>query len=207
MTNTVSSQSESQQPADALPPGRQAGVCLHVTSLPGPYGIGGLGEQARKFIDFIASANINVWQFLPTGPTAFGDSPYQPLSSFAGNEMLIDAGTLLDLELLLPDEMSPLEALPADRVDYGRMIPLKQTLLQRAALRFQDKAPDFLRRQYPEFLAKHDSAWLHDYAMFRVLKERHDGNPWQQWKKRYARRDETTLQTFAATHADDIETV
>ncbi len=207
MTTAAINQAEPNKQSDALPPGRQAGVCLHLTSLPGPYGIGGLGAEARKFIDFMAAAGINVWQFLPVGPTDYGDSPYQPLSSFAGNEMLIDMGTLLDLELLLVDEMSPLEALPTDEVDYGRLIPIKKTLLQRAASRFKDKAPDFLKRRHAEFLARHDASWLHDYALFRALKDKHDGRPWTQWKKRFAKRRADALEEFADSHADEIETV
>jgi 4-alpha-glucanotransferase len=75
---------------------RQAGVSLHFTSLPGHYGIGEIGRHARAFIDRLRDMNLTVWQFLPTGPTAYGDSPYQPLSTFAGNEMLIDIGELID---------------------------------------------------------------------------------------------------------------
>jgi 4-alpha-glucanotransferase len=69
---------------------RLAGVCLHLTSLPGPYGIGEIGAAARSFIDTMRAMELSVWQFLPLGPTAYGDSPYQPLSTFAGNEMLVD---------------------------------------------------------------------------------------------------------------------
>ncbi len=77
-----------------LPRGRQAGVCLHMTSLPGPYGIGEIGRQALRFVDTMKNMQLGVWQFLPTGPTAYGDSPYQPLSTFAGNELLIDIDEL-----------------------------------------------------------------------------------------------------------------
>jgi len=70
-------------------------VCLHITSLPGPYGIGEIGQSARDFIDAMGKMRLGVWQFLPVGPTAYGDSPYQPLSTFAGNEMLIDVRDLI----------------------------------------------------------------------------------------------------------------
>jgi 4-alpha-glucanotransferase len=82
MNRELNSRSLSKQP--------QAGVCLHLTSLPGPYGIGELGAAAHGFVDTLAAMQLSVWQFLPVGPTAYGDSPYQPLSTFAGNEMLID---------------------------------------------------------------------------------------------------------------------
>ena len=91
-----------------LPPGRQAGVCLHITSLPGPYGIGEIGGEARRFVDLMEKMQLGVWQFLPTGPTAYGDSPYQPLSTFAGNELLIDIAGLISLGLLDREEVSEL---------------------------------------------------------------------------------------------------
>ena len=77
----------SKEENTAMPGGRRAGVCLHLTSLPGPYGIGEIGVAAREFVDKMVQMDLSVWQFLPLGPTAYGDSPYQSLSTFAGNEM------------------------------------------------------------------------------------------------------------------------
>ena len=79
---------------------------MHLTSLPGPYGIGEIGRHARAFIDRLRDMQLTVWQFLPTGPTAYGDSPYQPLSTFAGNEMLIDVADLIEKGLLAEEEVS-----------------------------------------------------------------------------------------------------
>jgi 4-alpha-glucanotransferase len=101
---------------------RQAGVCLHIASLPGPYGIGEIGAPARAFIDTMRAMQLGVWQFLPTGPTAYGDSPYQSLSTFAGNEMLIGIGDLVDMGLLVEQEVEELETLPSQFVDYGAVI-------------------------------------------------------------------------------------
>ena len=85
---------------------------MHLTSLPGPYGIGEIGRHARAFIDRLLDMNLMVWQFLPTGPTAYGDSPYQPLSTFAGNEMLIDIDDLIGKGFLTDDEVGELTTLP-----------------------------------------------------------------------------------------------
>ncbi len=115
---------------------RRAGVCLHLSSLPGPYGIGELGASARRFVDTMVAMQLSVWQFLPLGPTAYGDSPYQPLSTFAGNELLIDIGELIELGLLTEDDVSELRQLPADFVDFGRLIPVKNRLLHLAASRY-----------------------------------------------------------------------
>ena len=89
---------------NSFPAKKRAGVSLHITSLPGPFGIGELGLNAFRFVDKLAAMGIGVWQFLPTGPTAYGDSPYQPLSTFAGNENLIDIQDLIELALIETSE-------------------------------------------------------------------------------------------------------
>ena len=174
---------------NALPPGRKAGVCLHITSLPGPYGIGEIGRAARAFIDRMVEMELSVWQFLPLGPTAYGDSPYQPLSTFAGNEMLVDIGDLIDLGLLSEEEVSGLTNLPHSHVDYGALIPIKNRLLRIAAARFEERADAPLKEACDQFVAKYDAAWLHDYALYRILKTQHNEQPWPEWEPRYARRN------------------
>ena len=106
--------------------GRQAGVALHITSLPGPHGIGDIADSAISFLDQLVKMNLGVWQILPSGPTAYGDSPYQPLSAFAGNPMIIGLGPLVRKKLLKASELEPLESLTHDYVDYARLIPAKQ---------------------------------------------------------------------------------
>ena len=102
---------------DILSGSKKAGVGMHFASLAGPYGIGDIGDSAIAFIDKLVSMNIAVWQFLPTGPTAYGDSPYQPLSAFAGNEMLIGIEPLIRLGLLTGDEAESLTGLSSESVD------------------------------------------------------------------------------------------
>ena len=75
---------------------RQSGIVLHPTSLPGPYGIGEIGTEAFAFVDALAEMGQRLWQVLPLGPTSYGDSPYQCLSSFAGNHLLISFEALID---------------------------------------------------------------------------------------------------------------
>ena len=112
--------------------GRRAGVLMHISSLPGDHGIGDIGDSSRAFIDALADMDIGVWQFLPLGPTAYGDSPYQPLSAFAGNANLICMNQLVELGLLREAELESLTGLPRDYCDYGRLIPAKRDLLRRA---------------------------------------------------------------------------
>ena len=188
----------------SLPPRRQAGVCLHLTSLPGPYGIGEIGGAARGFIDTMVAMQLSVWQFLPVGPTAYGDSPYQPLSTFAGNEMLVDIGDLIDLGLLGEDEVAELTTLPERQVDYGALIPVKTRLLYLAAGRFEETVSADVLEDFQRFLARSDDEWLHDYALFRVLKTRHGERPWPEWNPEYVHRDAEALARLERTEADRI---
>ena len=184
---------------------RLAGVCMHITSLPGPYGIGEIGASARAYVDTLRSMKLGVWQFLPLGPTAYGDSPYQPLSTFAGNEMLIDIGELIAWGLLSEDEVAELTTLSNRYVDYGNLIPLKLKALRLAARRFIADPPNRLGPAYEAFRAKYDDAWLHCYALFRILKARHGERPWPEWAPEFAQRDPEVLKTFEKTESDLIE--
>ena len=183
---------------------RRAGVGLHISSLPGPYGIGELGWRARTFIDRLVRMQISVWQFLPTGPTAFGDSPYQPLSTFAGNELFIDIDNLIALQLLDDDEVSELKSLPQEFVDYDALIPIKSRLLRLAASRFANSADQDLRSEFARFLERNNSRWLHNYAVFRTLKTLHDEKLWPEWRPEYKNRDAAALLNFEETESDSI---
>ncbi|MDX1570328.1 MAG: 4-alpha-glucanotransferase, partial [Xanthomonadales bacterium] len=187
-----------------LPADRCAGVCMHITSLPGDFGIGEIGIQARRFVDTLAAMGIRIWQVLPTGPTAYGDSPYQPLSTFAGNEMLIDVGELIQLGLVKEEEAAPLRKLPVDTVDYGELIPLKNEILSRAANRFEDLADDQLKRACDRFVATQGPVWLHDYALYRILKSRHGQRPWTEWNRPFVRREPAAMRKIEDSEADQI---
>ena len=187
--------------------GRRAGVCLHITSLPGPYGIGELGAAAHAFVDRMRSVGLTVWQFLPLGPTAYGDSPYQPLSTFAGNEMLVDIGDLIHLRLLNHGEVSELTTLPDRYVDYGALIPVKNRLLALAATRFESTVSDEILNDFKGFVARNDKDWLHDYALFRILKTRHGERPWPEWKPEYVHRDAPALARLEQQEAEQIKAI
>ncbi len=190
-----------------LPAGRRAGVGLHLASLPGPYGIGDIGDSALSFIEALADMHLSVWQFLPTGPTAYGDSPYQPLSAFAGNENLIGIEPLIRFGLLSKADAGPLEDLPADFIDYGKLIPLKSTILASAADRFKNKANSKLKSSYREFLHEHDAQWLDDYALYRTLKTWHGERPWPEWDRPFLQRDPAAISRIRVSLAPDIERI
>ncbi len=192
---------------ETLPDARQAGVCLHMTSLPGDYGIGEIGDAARDFIDLMVRMNLRVWQFLPIGATAYGDSPYQPLSTFAYNELLLDTPTLIRAGVVTSNEADSLIHLPRTTVDYGELIAKKKELLDRAAGRFYAQADAEIRADFDDFLETNDTAWLHDYALFRILKSRHDERPWTAWAPKFAHRDRVALRDVESRAATEIEKV
>lgn len=190
-----------------LPVKKRAGVGMHITSLAGPHGIGDIADAAHRFIDRLVDMKIAVWQFLPTGPTAYGDSPYQPLSAFAGNEMLIGMDPLIRYGLLSAEEVEPLTLLSAEAVDYGSLIPQKQALLVKAASRFQVMSDHELTSAYDDFLQTNDNNWLGEYAVYRVLKSLHNERPWPEWQSAYVHREPAALKKFQQANRAAIEHV
>ncbi|MFO0879822.1 MAG: 4-alpha-glucanotransferase [Gemmataceae bacterium] len=160
---------------------RSAGVLLHPTSLPGPYGIGDFGPASLEWIDLLARAGQSWWQILPLGPTGYGDSPYQCFSAFAGNPYLISPELLARDGLLKAVDM-PATRFPADRVDYASVIKFKQGVLTRAWENFQGGAARPLRNAFEEFCAR-EAYWLDDYALFMALKDFHQGANWTTWNE------------------------
>jgi 4-alpha-glucanotransferase len=171
---------------------RRSGVLLHPSSLPGEYGIGDLGPAAYAFVDFLTRAGCSLWQVLPLGPTGYGDSPYQSFSAFAGNSYLISPQVLLQEDLLHPNDLVEAAGLPADRVDFARLIPWKLNLLERAYLRFTTHAPADLRQACDEFC--HSQAfWLDDFSLFMAIKEAHGGGAWHSWPRELRQRQPAAL--------------
>lgn len=164
-------------PAEVSP--RSAGVLLHPSSLPSPFGIGDLGPSAYSWIDALAHAKQKWWQILPLGPTGFGDSPYQCFSAFAGNPYLVSPQFVREDGLLDAMDLATV-SFPPDRVDYGPVIHFKNQLLSRAWEHFQKGRGAGLRPQFDRFCAE-ESAWLDDFALFMALKDAHQGRTWQDW--------------------------
>ncbi len=158
---------------------RASGILLHPTSLPGPHGIGDVGQTARRWVDFLAAARQRFWQVLPLGPTGFGDSPYQCFSAFAGNPLLIDLDDLVKRGWLLEDDARPPTSFPEARVDYGAVIPFKRRALHLAFQGFQARAGQEDRSAFAAFCAQ-EAHWLDDFALFMALKDRFQA-AWNEW--------------------------
>lgn len=172
---------------------RESGVLLHPTSLPGAYGIGEIGPEARKFLDALEIMGQRLWQILPHGPTSYGDSPYQSLSTFAGNHLLISLEDLVKDGLLNPDRLKTFPSFPNDEVDYGPVIDARMEVLRSVCRTFERKASPSIKQAYRAFCEK-ESFWLEDYALFYALKDAHDLRPWTEWPDELALRDPAALE-------------
>lgn len=183
---------------------RSSGIILHPTSLPGPDGIGDLGPEAYRWVDFLAGAQCGLWQVLPLGPTGYGDSPYQCFSAFAGNPYLVSPALLMQDGLLKREDFADRPVFSPEEVDYGRVIPWKLTLLDRASDRFQKTADPELKREFAAF-QEEQADWLPDFALFMAIKESQGGIGWNQWPKPLRSRDPKALEQFAAKNAGSIQ--
>ena len=153
---------------------RKSGILMHISSLPGPYGIGTMGKGAYEFVDFLKAAGQSYWQILPLSPTGYGDSPYQSFSTFAGNHYLIDLDMLIEEGLLKKEETAICWGTGETRVDYGCLYENRIRLLRLAYERFPGGS------EFDAFVQE-NAEWLEDYAIFMTLKDRYQGQPWQKW--------------------------
>ncbi|HSB77282.1 MAG TPA: 4-alpha-glucanotransferase, partial [Candidatus Methylomirabilis sp.] len=184
---------------------RASGLLLHITSLPSPYGIGDVGPAAVAWVDRLHEAGQTWWQALPLGPTGYGNSPYQPLSSFAGNGLLISPDWLIEDGLLRASDVAG-HSFPGTAVEYDAVMPFKHRLLETAWTNFNGGARPDLAPPFEQFC--HDHAhWLEDYALFRVLKERYHGAHYLDWPAELVRRTPAALDRARRELASQIAQV
>ena len=183
---------------------RSSGIILHPTSLPGPDGIGDLGPEAYRWIDFLAGAECGLWQVLPLGPTGYGDSPYQCFSAFAGNPFLVSPALLMQDGLLEREDFAIRPSFSPLEVDYGQVIPWKLALLDRAARRFEKSADGDLKKEFKAF-QQDQTDWLPDFALFMAIKESQGGIAWNQWPEPFRRRDPKTIDQFIQKNHPNIQ--
>lgn len=181
---------------------RRSGLLLHLSSLPSRYAIGDLGATAHQFIDQLAASGQSYWQMLPIGPTGYGNSPYQLLSTFAGNPMLLSVDKLLEDGLI--DDAGRLETPPSDRVDFSLVFGHKPGLVRQAAHAFRNQPGEDAER-FERFRTEHRSVWLDDFSLFEALKQSHGERPWCQWDEGVAVGDPGELSSARDRLSEEIE--
>ena len=177
---------------------RGSGILMHITSLPGAYGVGTLGKQAFAFVDFLKKTGQSYWQLLPLNPTGYGDSPYQSCSTFAGNHYLIDLEELIAEGLLDQVEVGTVNwGQQEDRVDFGLLYQGRLNILRLAYSRFTNwEALDAFCRE--------NGDWLPDFTLFMALKDHFGNKPWYEWDEPLKRRDANAVWDARQQFGDDI---
>ena len=182
---------------------RASGVLLHPTSLPGRFGIGDLGEGAIQFVDFLAESGQTYWQVLPLGPTGYGDSPYQCFSAFAGNTLLISPEKIVEDGFLSEDDLQKVPDFPREKVDYGKVLEYKNTLLKKAFGNFRKTDDQNVADSFHRF-CDFNAFWLEDYALFRAIKLEQNQVSWQEWDDPLKLRQPEALQKARIELDDEI---
>jgi 4-alpha-glucanotransferase len=188
---------------------RSAGILLHPSSLQSDYGIGDLGKESYKFIDFLEETGQKLWQTLPLGPTGYGNSPYACYSAFAGNTLLISPELLLEDGYLDKEDLENLPNLPKDKVDYGQTIDLKNNLFKKSFENFKLRLSEQEKANFFNFCDS-NNYWLQDFATFMAIKEyyaqkakeeqrENDCKTWVDWE-----RDLVTRKSEALAHINNI---
>jgi 4-alpha-glucanotransferase len=183
---------------------RGSGILLHITSLPSPYGIGDLGPEAFRFVDFLAAAQQSYWQVLPLTPTdpISGNSPYSSVSAFAGNPLLISPDLLLETGDLKEEDLPPIPPFPQGRCDFCSVIPYKRHILHNAYERFQREGKG--KAAYETFCGE-NAHWLEDFALYRVIKNHHQGKAWGDWERGVRDRNPLSLDPLRTRFAQELE--
>lgn len=179
---------------------RSSGILMHISSLPGAYGIGDFGKSAYHFVDFLEASGQSHWQILPLGVTGYGDSPYQCLSAFAGNPYFIDLKTFVELGYLSKMEVSKAKLdKTSSPIDYGHLFRAKYGLLKKAYQRGRLNLKDVLS----EFLEHHEG-WLRPFALYMAIKAHHGHTSWTTWAPAYRDYNAQAVKDFEAHHQDEL---
>lgn len=180
---------------------RSSGILMPIFSLPSNYGIGTLGEAAYSFIDFLKNANQSYWQILPIGPTSYGDSPYQCLSSFAGNPYFIDLDILVSDGLLSSKDLKDIKC-GIDYVDYENLYNTRFNILKKASRAGLESNAEEVHR-----FAEENRDWIYDYALYSVLKEHFGMKPWYEWPLNIRNRETAALEEYKNILKNEIEEI
>ena len=183
---------------------RKSGILLHVTSLPGKEGIGTLGSEAHRFVDFLEETGQKLWQILPLGPAGAGNSPYLCYSAFAGNPLLIDLELLTEEGLLHLDELVVRSHFLKKRTDFQKVERWKLPLLRKSFKEFQNRQFDRFNTEYSQFLDEHNW-WLTNHALFMAARKHFDGLEWGKWPADIKFRKTDALEQLSMQLLEEIE--
>lgn len=186
---------------------RGAGILLHISSLPSPFGIGDFGTGAKDFVDFLKRSRQKYWQILPLNPTSpdNSSSPYSSISSMAGNTMLLSPELMADEGLLNKKSFEEYYQPAEDKVNYVKVEMIKQELWDKAYQNFKQNNASG-QPAFQSFCGR-EAYWLDDYATFVAIKNEYDGRPWFEWPDEYKLRDRNALNTFTKAHREAIDKI
>ncbi|MEH2117688.1 4-alpha-glucanotransferase [Nostoc sp.] len=176
-----------------MPFPRSSGILLHPTSFPSRFGIGDLGLEAYRFIDFLKESHQQYWQVLPLGPTAYGNSPYMCYSAMAGNPLLISPEKLQDEGLLTEEDFANLPGFPEEKVDFEQVVAVKIGLLKKAYEHFRANATPIKQKEFEGFCDS-KAYWLDNYALFMALKDANENANWHTWPSELVKRDPQAME-------------
>jgi 4-alpha-glucanotransferase len=175
-----------------MPFPRSSGILLHPTSFPSRFGVGDLGLEAYRFIDFLKESHQQYWQVLPLGPTGYGNSPYMCYSAMAGNPLLISPEKLLEEGLLAEEDFANLPGFLLEKVDFEQVVPIKIGLLKKACENFRVNATPIQQKEFAGFCDS-KAYWLDNYALFMALKDANNGASWHTWEAEFVKREPEAL--------------
>ena len=183
---------------------RSSGILMHLSCLPGKYGIGDLGQSACEFVDFLSETGTKYWQLLPLNPTGYGNSPYQGLSANACNPLFIDPEQLVEFCLLNTEDLSKLLNLPKLKVDFQKVINFKRRLLEKAFSAFYSSKRSPLKNEFENYKQSNQS-WLEDYCFFMVIRENYHLTSWKDWPNPLKFREPQAILFFEEQHTEELE--
>ncbi len=175
-----------------MPFPRSSGILLHPTSFPSRFGIGDLGLEAYRFIDFLKESHQQYWQVLPLGPTGYGNSPYMCYSAMAGNPLLISPEKLVEEGLLVEEDFANLPGFSTEKVEFEQVVPIKIGLLKKACEKFRANATPIQHKEFEGFCDS-KAYWLDNYALFMALKDANANASWNTWEPEIVKRDPQAL--------------
>ncbi|CAF0958929.1 unnamed protein product [Rotaria sordida] len=181
---------------------RASGILLHIISLPGPNGIGDIGQEAYKFVDFLCECNQKIWQILPLTASE-KPSPYSGTSAFAGNPILISLEKLVDAGLLVQSDIESSRPKFGHQIEIRKVLKWKYDILNRAYKNYKNN-PKKLKNEIDAFIKK-EQYWLDDYTLYMAIKSEQNNQSWSKWPKELKQRDKEALEQKRQEHASIID--